>query len=75
MNNDPEQEAILKALNELPKAFLMRAMQRLGELSRAKSADTYHERCYHEHESDKEKRACDNFHIKYDKVLDYGFFE
>jgi hypothetical protein len=73
-DGNPEQKAILTSFNELPKAFLIRAMRRMSDF-RYGRPDGYGFECYHEHESDEQKEDCGAFHMKYDKMLDYGFFE
>jgi hypothetical protein len=61
-DSDPEDKANLRALNELPRAFLMRAMRRMGDFRNGRPNETAHKRCYHEHGSEEEQKACGRLH-------------
>lgn len=63
-----------EALKVLSKDFLIRATCRFGECHRAFAHKIPKARCYYEHESEAQKKACTKSHMVYDQALGTGFF-
>jgi hypothetical protein len=75
--DDDSNDYSLAAQYELPRSFLRRAMKRLHELSTMSDEEKENEkeRCYSEHISGEEKKACEGLHMRYNKKADLAYFE
>ncbi|KAH7094573.1 hypothetical protein FB567DRAFT_6647 [Paraphoma chrysanthemicola] len=66
----------LEAQDKFPNEFKKRVTRRLSEMLRAaKNNKKEPKRCYHQHASDVEKKACSRAHMVYNELRDYGYFE
>jgi hypothetical protein len=63
------------AMEELPMAFLRRTIHHLHGLSEMSVVAKGKVRCYLEHASDEEQKACKALHMRYDKETEVAFFE
>jgi hypothetical protein len=70
VDNDDED---MEALCSFPRAFVVRAMRRLCELKNGKGNE--YTRCYIEHASDDEMKACPHLHMQYDEEKGFGYFK
>jgi hypothetical protein len=71
---DEEEEDGAAGLSKLPHAFIMRVMRRFSEMRNETNKKNMKERCYFEHTTDDEKKACLRLHMHYDGHKGYGHF-
>jgi hypothetical protein len=59
----------------LLRRFLLRTIKRKEELDTITTGEQLDVRCYREHASDGEKCNCRAKHMRYDPLVDFGFFD
>jgi hypothetical protein len=71
-----ENQVDMSALEDsFPRRFLLRTMKRQKELDTMTAGERLAVRCYREHASDGEKSNCKAKHMRYDALVDFGFFD
>jgi hypothetical protein len=61
--------------DHLPHRFLLHTMKRQKELDTMTAGERFIYQCYREHASDGEKSNCKAKHMRYDALVDFGFFD